>query len=83
MFIRLLCRKMGKKETPKSPKIGGQGVEVSKTLFYFIGNSDVGEHKKKHMFIEHMLDKRVFGHGDRTKKMLEDIKSFDTRFVSK
>ncbi len=52
-------------------------------IFYFIGNSDVGKHKKKHMFTEHMLDKRVFGHDDRTKEMLEDIKTFDTRFVSK
>ena len=34
MLIRLLCRKMIQKETPDSPMIGGQGVEVSKTLFY-------------------------------------------------
>ena len=34
MLIRLLCRKTIKKETPNSPMNGGQGVEVSKTLFY-------------------------------------------------
>ncbi len=56
---------------------------LGKSFFRFIGNSDVGEHKKKHMFTEHMLDKRVFGHDDRTKEMLEDIKIFDIRFVSK
>ena len=34
MLIELLCRKTRQKETPNSPMNGGQGVEVSKTLFY-------------------------------------------------
>ena len=32
--MRTLCRKTIKKGTPNSPMNGGQGVEVSKTLFY-------------------------------------------------
>ena len=36
---------------------GAGGVDASKTLFYFIGNSDSWKHKNKHMFIEHMLDR--------------------------
>jgi len=32
---------MTEKETPKSPKIGGKGVEVSKTLFYFPATHDL------------------------------------------
>ena len=35
MLMRTLCRKTIKKGTPNSPMNGGQGVEVSKTLFYF------------------------------------------------
>ena len=34
MLMRTLCRKTIKKGTPNSPMNGGQGVEVSKTLFY-------------------------------------------------
>jgi len=33
-------------------------------LFYFIGNSDFWKHKKEHIFVEHMLDKRAFGHDE-------------------
>ena len=36
MLMRTLCRKTIKKGTPNSPMNGGQGVEVSKTLFYGI-----------------------------------------------
>ena len=40
------------------------GIQVnSKAMadfFYFIGNSDLLRRKKKHMFIEHMLDRTVF-----------------------
>lgn len=52
-------------------------------IFYFIGNFDFGKHKKKHMFIEHMSDKYVLKHGNKTKKVLEDIKTFGTSLVSK
>lgn len=38
MLIELLCRKTRQKETPNSPMNGGQGVEVSKTLFYAHGS---------------------------------------------
>ena len=34
IFIRLLCRKKQKKETPIPSRLRGRGVEVSKTLFY-------------------------------------------------
>ena len=34
MLMRLLCKKMEKKETPNSPMNGDRGGEVSKTLFY-------------------------------------------------
>lgn len=52
------------------------------TCFYsFVGNADFWKHKKKHPFIERMLDKHVFGHEDKTKEMLEDIKPLDTDFV--
>ncbi len=33
------------------------------------------------MFNEHMLDKYAFGHNDKTKEVLEDIKTFHTSFV--
>ena len=72
---------MKESETENNPnpsRLRGRGVEVSKTLFYYFG-----KHKKKHMFIERMLDKHVFGYDNRTKEMLEDIKTFDTSFVSK
>lgn len=45
MLIRLLCMKTAQKETPKSPKIGGKGVEVSKTLFYSVVVNDVEKFK--------------------------------------
>ncbi len=35
------------------------------------------------MFTEHMLDKHVFEHDNKTKEMLEDIKTFNTSLVSK
>lgn len=40
-------------------------------------------HKKKHMFVERMLDKYVLGHDNKTKEMLKDIKTFDISYVSK
>lgn len=49
----------------------------------FIGNSDFEKCKKKRMFTEHMLDKHAFGHGKKTKEMLEDIKTFFSKFVVK
>lgn len=52
-------------------------------LFCFIGNSDFGKGKKKHMFTEHTLDKHVFGHDNKMKKVLKDIKTFNTSLVSK
>lgn len=58
-------------------------AEFGGSLFCFIVNSDFWKHKKEHMFIERMLDKHVFGHDNRTKEMLEDIKTFDTSLVSK
>ncbi len=38
----------------------------SRILFYFIGNSDFGELKKKRMFTEHTLDKHAFEHNNKT-----------------
>jgi len=35
------------------------------------------------MFIEHMLDKYALEHNNKTKKVLEDIKTFDTSFIIK
>ena len=51
-------------------------------IFCFIGNSDFGGTKRKHMFTEHMLDKHVLKHDNKTKEVLEDIKTFDTSLVS-
>lgn len=51
--------------------------------YFFIGNSDFGKDKKKHMFTEHMLDKHVFGHDNKTKQVLEDIKALNASLVSK
>ena len=52
-------------------------------LFYFIGNSDFLKHKKKHIFIEHMLDKNVFGVHEKDGTVLEDIESVFTKTVTK
>lgn len=46
--------------------IGGQGAEVSKTLFYFIGNSDFGQGGKEALLIEHMLDQQGNEHDNKT-----------------
>ena len=53
-----------------------------RAFFCFIGNSDFGGTKRKHMFTEHMLDKHVLKHDNKTKEVLEDIKTFDTSLVS-
>ena len=65
------------------------GVEIKRTasvsaptFFYFIGNSDFGEDKRKHMFTERVLDKHVFGHGNKTKQVLEDVKALNASFLS-
>ena len=34
--------------------------------YFFIGNCDFPENRKKHMFTEHMLDKHVSEHEDKT-----------------
>ncbi len=39
--------------------------------------------QKKHTFTEHMLDKYALEHDNKTKEVLEDIKTFDTSLVSK
>ena len=39
--------------------------------------------ENKHMFTEHMLDKHVFEHENKTALCLEDIKTFHTSFVIK
>ena len=55
---------------------------ANETLLYFIGNFDFGGNKKKHTFLEHMLDNGVFEHDCMTTQ-LEDIKTFHTSLVSK
>ncbi len=39
--------------------------------------------KKEHMFIEHMLDKHVFGHDNKTLAESEDIKTFFAKTIVK
>lgn len=56
---------------------------VSGFFFHFIGNCDFSENRNKHMFTEHMLDKHVFEHENKTALCLEDIKTFHTSFVIK
>ena len=50
-------------------------------VFYFIGNSNFYESKKKHMFIEHMLDKHVFRHEKKTVIRSENIKTFFSEII--
>ena len=52
-------------------------------LFYFIGNFDFRENKKKHMFIEHMLDKHAFGYDNKTLAGSEDIETFFAKTIVK
>jgi len=52
-------------------------------LLYFIGNFDFGKPRKEYMFTEHMLDKHAFGHDNKAKEVLEDIKTFNASFVRK
>ena len=52
-------------------------------FYFFIGNCDFSENRNKHMFTEHMLDKHVFEHENKTALCLEDIKTFHTSFVIK
>ena len=52
-------------------------------LFYFIGNCVFGAVKKEHMFVEHMLDKHVFGHDNKTLAESEDIKTFFAKTIVK
>ena len=39
--------------------------------------------KKEHIFIEHMLDKHVLGHGNKTMLGSEDIKAFFAKIIVK
>ena len=55
----------------------------SRILSYFIGNCDFWENKKEHMFIEHMLDKHVFGRDNKTMAGLEDVKTFFPQIIVK
>lgn len=57
-------------------------VTVCQQLFYFIGNFDFLNNKKKHTFSEYMFDKRMFEH-DYVTTRLEDIETFHTSLVSK
>ncbi len=52
-------------------------------IYFFIGNSDFRKHKKKHMFTGHMLDRYALEHDNKTKEVLEDIKTFGTSFIIK
>ena len=52
-------------------------------FFYFIGNCVFGVAKKEHMFIEHMLDKHVFGHDNKTLAGSEDIETFFAKTIDK
>ena len=52
-------------------------------LYFFIGNCVFGVAKKEHMFIEHMLDKHVFGHDNKTLAGSEDIETFFSKTIVK
>ena len=43
-----------------------KGVAGGQLLFYFIGNSDFRVTKKEQELIEHMLDKLLSGHNNKT-----------------
>ena len=71
----------------REEEIGRQGdrarreSSASGTLCSFIGNSNFYESKKKHMFIEHMLDKHVFRHEKKTVIRSENIKTFFSEII--
>ena len=61
----------------------GARVPLAELFVLFIGNCDFWENKKEHMFIEHMLDKHVFGHENKMMAGLEDVKTFFPKIIVK
>ena len=58
-------------------------VALAAAFCTFIGNCVFGVAKKEHMFIEHMLDKHVFGHDNKTLAGSEDIETFFSKTIVK
>ena len=78
--LRGMRTRAKQKFVAKATALGGR-VPRAELFVSFIGNSNFYESKKKHMFIEHMLDKHVFRHEKKTVIRSENIKTFFSEII--